>query len=178
MKKTITLLAFVFIGIASFGQTNFKWDVIIDSLDDNQSQLYSKTKLFIGEAWKSAQNVIQNDDKDAGIILVKGLSIQNLYYQMNDHRWTFSYSVKFLMKDNKCRVIINNVYCSAARVAQYEWPHMPVSDTYPTTKGLKITGVNEKRYLQIMTSLKQELQSNVDSYINYVKKPLVNNSDW
>ena len=166
------------IGITSFGQTNFKWDVIIDSLDDNQGQLYSKTKLFIGETWKSAQNVIQNDDKDAGIILVKGISVQNLYYQMNDHRWTFSYSVKFLMKNNKCRIIIEDVYCSAARVAQYEWPHMPVSDVYPSSKGLKITGVNEKRYVQLMISLRTELQSIVNSYTDYVKKPLFNNSDW
>jgi len=163
---------------ASFGQASFQWDVITDSLDDNQSQLYSKTKLFIGETWKSAQNVIQNDDKDAGIILVKGVIIQNLYYQMNDHRWTFSYSVKFLMKDNKCRIIIEDVYCSAARVTHYEWPHMPVSDVYPSSKGMKITGVNEKRYVQIMVSLRQELQSIIDSYIDYVKKPLVNNSDW
>lgn len=180
MKKTKPLLTltFILLGLVSFGQTNFKWDVVTDSLDSDKSQLYSKSKLFIGETWKSAQNVIQNDDKDAGIILIKGVSIQNLYYQMNDHRWTFSYSIKFLMKDNKCRIIIEDVYCSAARVAQYEWPHMPVSDTYPESKGLKITGLNEKRYLQVMTSLKEELQSTVDSYIKYVKKPLVNNSGW
>jgi len=177
--KTLLTLTFTLIGLISFGQTNFKWDVISDSLEDNQSQLYSKTKLFIGETWKSAQNVIQNDDKEGGVILVKGLSIQSLYYQMNDHRWTFNYTIKFLMKDNKCRIVIEDVYCSAARVAQYEWPHMPVAETYPTSKGLKITGVNEERYLTIMTSLKQELQSIVDSYMTAVNKPLVkDNSDW
>jgi len=177
-RKSLLVLALMLISITSFGQANFKWDVIIDSLDDNQDQLYSKTKLFIGETWKSAQNVIQNDDKDAGIILIKGISVQNLYYQMNDHRWTYSYSIKFLMKNNKCRIIIEDVYCSAARVAQYDWPLMPLSDVYPSSKGMKITGVNEKRYIQLMTSLRAELQSIVDSYTDYVKKPLVNNSDW
>ena len=178
MKKTIILLVFVLIGIKSFGQTNFKWDVIIDSLDSNKSQLYSKSKLFIGETWNSAQNVIQADDKEAGIILVKGITIQNLYFQLNDHKWTFSYTIKFLMKDNRCRVIIEDVYCSAARTGQYEWPHLPVADSYPDSKGLKLTGINKKRYLTLMTSLKQELQSIVDSYINYVKEPLIDNSDW
>lgn len=178
-SKTILILIFLLIGEFSFGQTNFKWDVIIDSLEGNQSELYSKTKLFIGETWKSAQNVIQNDDKEAGVILVKGASVQNLFYQMNDHRWTFDYTIKFLMKDNKCRIIIEDVYCSAARVAQYEWPHMPVSDTYPEPKGLKTTGVNESRYLSIMTELKQELQSIVNSYAVAIKKPLVTkDSDW
>tara|TARA_B100000795_G_C22545361_1_gene340413 strand:- start:60 stop:602 length:543 start_codon:yes stop_codon:yes gene_type:complete len=180
MKKTKPLLTLVFIliGLTSFGQTDFKWDVKAESLDKNKSELYSQSKLFISETWNSAKDVIQNDDKDAGIILIKGLSIQNLYYQMNDHKWTFSYTIKFLMKDDRCRVIIENIYCSAARTGQYEWPKMPVSDIYPSKKGLRITGVNEKRYLKVMTSLKQDLQSIVDSYIDYVKKPLVDDSDW
>jgi hypothetical protein len=97
---------------------------------------------------------------------------------MNDHRWTYSYTIKFLMKDNKCRLIIEDVYCTSARVGQYEWAHMPVGDKYPTSKGIRLTGVNEKRYLILMTAMKQELQSIVDSYVNQVKKPLVNNPDW
>ena len=177
--KTQLTIVFFFIGLISYGQTNFEWDVITDSLEDDKSQLYSKTKLFIGEAWNSAQNVIQNDDKDAGVILVKGVSVQNLFYQLNDHKWTFNYSVKFLMKDGKSRIIIENVYCSAARVAQYEWPHMPVADVYPTSKGSKITGVNEKRYHTIMAELKQDLQTIVDAYAEAVKQPLVeSDSDW
>ena len=180
MKKTKPLLtlAFILIGLTSFGQTDFKWDVKTESLDKNKSELYSQSKLFISEMWKSAKDVIQNDDKEAGIILVKGLSVQNLYYQMNDHRWTFSYTVKFLMKDNRCRVIIDDVYCTGARVAQYEWPHMPVADSYPDKKGLRITGVNKKRYSEIMSSLKQDLQTIADSYADYLKKPLVDDSDW
>lgn len=181
MKKNKILFTFIlfFIGLVTFGQTNFKWDIITDSLEDNKSQLYSKTKLFVGETWKSAQDVIQNDDKESGLILVKGISIQNLYYQMNDHKWTFNYTIKFLLKDNKCRIIIEGIYCSAARVAQYEWPHMPVADSYPISKGLKLTGLNEKRYLTVMSTLKQEMQSLVDSYIATVKKPLINSdSDW
>ncbi len=181
MKKSKLLLTKVFIlmSIFSFGQKDFKWDVIIDSLVSDKSQLYSKTKLFIAETWNSAQNVIQNDDKEAGIILIKGLSSQNLYYQLNDHKWTFNYTIKFLMKNNRCRIIIDDVYCSSAKTGQYEWPYMPVSDSYPQSKGYKITGVNEERYLTIMTSLKEELQGIVDSYSNAVKKPLIKNeSDW
>lgn len=178
-SKTLLLLTFILIGLVSLGQSNFKWDVITDSLENNKSELYSKTKLFVGETWRSAQDVIQNDDKESGIILIKGVSVQNLYYQMNNHRWVFNYTIKFMIKDNKCRILIEDVYCSDARVAQYKWPHMPVSDTYPASKGFKTTGVNKDRYLIIMKSLKLELQSIADSYVHEVKKPLViNNSDW
>ena len=159
--------------------TGFKWDVIIDSLDNSKSELYSKTKLFIGQTWKSAQNVIQSDDAESGVILVKGLSIQDVFYQMNNHRWTYAYSVTFMIKDNKCRIIVDNVYCDAARTGSYEWPRMPVADTYPDSKGLITTGVNEARYLELMSTLKAELQSMVNSYSNHVRKPLIEeNSDW
>jgi len=179
MKKVIlTTISILFMTI-SYAQTNFKWDKI-DSIAKNKNELYSLTKMYIGETWKSAQNVIQNDDKEGGAILVKGLSVQNLYYQMNDHKWTFSYTIKFLFKDNKYRVVIEDVYCQSARVAQYDWPLMPVSDTYPAEKGLKTTGVNEVRYLEIMSSLKNELQSIVDGYGSYLKKQNTgsSNSDW
>ena len=178
LKALFTLVAFSTIMISN-GQTDFKWDIISDSLEDNKTELFSKTKLFIGETWKSAQNVIQSEDKEGGIILVKGASVKELVFQLNNHTWTFNYSVKFLMKDNKCRVIIEDVYCSSARCRQYEWPHMPVADAYPESKGLKLTGVNEQRYLTIMASLKQELQSIVDQYMDAVKKPIVtDDSEW
>ncbi len=35
-----------------------------------KTHLYSATKMFIAEFWKSAKDVIQNDDKEAGIILI------------------------------------------------------------------------------------------------------------
>ena len=179
MKKLILTSISMLLFTIAFGQTNFKWDKI-DYIAKNKNEIYSLSKMFIGETWKSAQNVIQNDDKEGGAILVKGLSVQSLFYQMNDHKWTFSYTVKFLFKDNKYRIVIEDVYCQSVRVAQYEWPNMPVSDTYPTEKGLRTTGVNEERYLEIMTGLKKELQSIVDSYESYLKKANSNsnNGDW
>lgn len=179
MKKTISTTISILFILISHAQTNFKWDKI-DSIAKNKNELYSLTKMYIGETWKSAQNVIQNDDKEGGAILLKGLSVQSLYYQMNDHNWTFSYTVKFLFKDKKYRIVIEDVYCQSARVAQYDWPLMPVADNYPAEQGLKITGVNQERYLEIMASLKKELQSIVDGFESYLKKENdnMNNGDW
>ena len=179
MKKVILTAISILFMTFSYAQANFKWDKI-DSIAKNKNELYSLTKMYIGETWKSAQKVIQNDNKEGGAILIKGLSVQSLYYQMDDHEWTFSYTVKFLFKDNKYRIVIEDVYCQSARTTYYEWYCMPVADTYPTEKGLKITGVNEERYLEIMTSLKKELQSIVDSYENYLKNENsnINNGDW
>lgn len=176
MKKLSLTMVSILLMTLSYSQTNFKWDKV-DTISLNKNELYSRTKMFIGETWKSAQDVIQNDDKEGGAVLVKGLSIQNMFYQMNDHRWTFSYSVKFLFKDNKYRIVVEDVFCQSARAGIYDWPRMPVADTYPTEKGLKITGVNQERYLQLMSALKMELQSIVDSYEKYLKKDETD-GDW
>ena len=169
--KTFFAIGLLFIGLMSFGQSNFKWDVVIDSLDNNKSELYSKSKTFIKEARKSANDVIQNDDKEGGVIFVKGLNFQSLRYKASDHRWRFSYSIKFLMKDYECRIIIDDVLCTSAKVGSYNWPKMPVADSYPESKGIRITGVNKVRYTTIMDSLKGELQFVVNSYVSSLKKP-------
>ncbi len=172
MKKiALTTLTLLFANI-NFAQTNFQWEKR-DSVAKTKAQLYSDTKMFIAEEWKSAQSVIQNDDKEVGMILVKGLSSQTLFFQMNSHNWTFSYTVSFFMKENKYRILINNVSCTAARCQQNEWPHIICSDTYP---GWWETSLNEERYKQLMLALKTELQIIVDSYDKYIKSP--SKSDW
>ena len=180
-NQFLILILLLIIGLKSHAQSEIKWDVIIDSLTDNRSQLYSKTKLFIGETWKSAQNVIQNDDKEAGIILVKGITTRNMDYQLHNHRWTFAYSVKFFLKDHKCRIVLDNIYCESARYGQYEQHKkqcLPILDKYPAKKGNKITGLNEKKYVQLIISLRMELQAIVDSYKIHINEPLIDNPDW
>ena len=174
MKKIIFFTGVLLMFAYGFAQTNFQWEKI-DSISKAKAQIYSDTKMFIAEAWKSAQNVIQNDDKEAGMILVKGSSSQTLFFQMNSHTWTFSYTVSFFMKEKKYRIVINNVYCSSARCQQYEWPHIPCSDTYP---GWGKTSLKEDKYTVLMTTLKTELQNIVDSYEKYIKVPSKSNEDW
>ena len=179
MKKLLFTIAIGLVGMTAQAQTNFKWDEV-DSISKTKTELYSLTKMYIAETWKSAQDVIQNDDKDGGMILVKGVSIQKPFYQMHTHNLVFSYSVKFLFKDNKYRIIIENVYCQSHRVEVYDWALMPVADTYPTEKGLRITTTNEEKYLEIMASLRNELQLIVDGYELYLKnnKGVTTNHDW
>lgn len=176
MKK-ILLLCMLFVGINLMSQETFQWDIRGETSKD-KSQLYSDVKMFIAEYWKSAQNVIQNDDKEQGLIVLKGLDRENLVFQLNDHIWTYVYTIKFYVKDNKYRIVIDNVYCESARCGGYNWPLMPVADKYPENNGFRMTGINEKRYDILMTSLKANLQSIVDSYQKYMLKESPTTEDW
>jgi len=64
MKKVFIVLSLCLSQIV-FAQNDFKWETI-DSTFNSKDQLYSLTKTFIAEKWKSANDVIQNDDKEGG----------------------------------------------------------------------------------------------------------------
>jgi len=169
MKSILLTLFSFFIILFASAQENFEWDVR-DSLEVTKAALYSKVKMFIAETWKSADDVIQNDDKEGGVVLIKGLSSHEVFYEMNNHVLTYSYNVKFQFRENECRLVIENVMCSRHRVGYNEWGLMPVSDSYTWTKkeGRRITKVNAKHYMTLMTALKSDLQTIADDFVVYI----------
>jgi hypothetical protein len=155
--------------------SGFVWNKT-DSITKTKNQIYSDTKMFIAETWKSAKNVIQNDDKEGGMILVRGASVQSQFFQLNDHTWTYFYHVKFYMKENKFKIVIDNVTCESAICGAYNWPLLQPNDgEYP---GYVKTSLSEDRYQELMTSLKNELQSIYYGYLKYIKTPSASIEDW
>lgn len=150
--------------------------VVLDALvGTNSRETYDRSTPD-----KIALKEILNDDKETGTIVVKDAFEQTLYYQLNSHIWIFSYNVTFYCKDidslnSKFKVAINNVHCSKAWSGSYEWPRIDCSDIYP---GWGKTSLNEKRYFQLMSALKTELQSIIDSYVKYIKDPSESSSNW
>jgi len=182
MKNTIIAIAFALVGTACLAQQNFKWDEK-DSIAKTKDQIYSAAKMFIAKKWNSAQNVIQNDDKEAGSILVKGISVQEVPHQLNMFTYTYHYTVTFQMKDNKYRIIIDNVYCESAKpVGQAKYTIQkiqPFEGKYIKPKGdVWGTELPEDKAMGMMRKFKAELQSIVNDYEKYIKSPTTGNGDW
>ena len=172
MKSFLTaILLVIFMG--GFAQTDFKWDKV-DSVAKTKAQIYSDTKMFIAEFWKSAQNVIQNDDKEAGMILVKGVSSQDYTFLLHPHHYKYSYTVKFLMKEGKYKLVIDNLICISATCEGNVWPL--IEPTENTTK--TVGGMPAAKLTEMMASLKKELQGIVDSYGTYIKTPSATKENW
>ena len=138
--------------------------------------------MFIADNWKSAQNVIQNDDREGGNILVKGLTQTirvNRGLMVSD--FTFSYTIKFMFKDNKYKFVIEDVRCHSHWIPGSKGGEAActiVSETYPTEKGFGLTGLaSEKKYLDLMDNLKKDIQAIYDSYITYINKKSAD-SNW
>lgn len=163
-----------------FGQKNFVWEKV-DTSSKTKNQLYSDTKMFIADKWNSAQNVIQNDDKEGGNILIKGLTQKirvNRGLSVDDY--TFSYTIKFMFKENKYRMVIDDVRCHSSWVTTNTTTQggcTIVSETYPTEKGFALTGLaSEKKYLDLMGRLKEDIQGIYDEYIKYISKKSAENN--
>ncbi len=176
MKRiALTSLALFFVNTI-FSQSNFKWEKS-DSISKTKIEIYSITKLFISEYWKSSQDVIQNDDKEAGIILVKGISNKFTFTSMGaTYAYKYSYNVTFRMKDSKYKFTIENVKCYSTVGSSFDnkliiEPHELDNCPYKEKKfGEKCN--------QIMTSLKSELQSISDNYENAIKSAKKTEGDW
>ena len=176
MKSSILLSLMIFMTTFLHSQVNYEWQ-IKDSLKLTKSEIYSTTKQFIGITWKSSKDVIQNDDQDAGVILLKGLTIPIQFMQAGaTYSYTYSYDVIFKMKDGKYFLTINNVKCHSTVGSSFDnkffiEPHENANCEYSTKK------FGEKcNYL--MSELKLQLQNMADSYVKYLNSETSSDGDW
>ena len=165
--STIAILSFTL----TFSQTNFRWEKI-DSVPKTKSKIYSDTKMFIAETWKSSKNVIQNDDKEGGAIFIEGTINKIGGSGLRSATFWYSYNVKFYMKEQKYRILIENVEFKSSDRAGWtaavasEWP------------GGWSCSLMEKPWSELMTSLKTDMQNIINDYEKYIKMPSGSNDGW
>lgn len=180
MKLFILFFCGILISNAAFGQTNFRWEKT-DSVSKTKAQIYSDTKMFISETWRSTKDVIQNDDKENGIILIKGLAVRNIVAMNGRYIYTYVYTVTFKQKDGKYKIILDNVHCVSAEESSGKFGSMNLiepfeGDNYPDVG--RQWGASKRKMIEMMPLLKQDLQSIVDSYEKYIKKQNASKDDW
>lgn len=75
-----------------------------------RTKIYTKLKIWIADTWKSANDVIQVDNKEGGSVLLKGLSniyVSNNGYQSKLKLW---YTIEFKINDNYILGTVKNIY--------------------------------------------------------------------
>jgi len=109
------LYFYCFIGIVFLGgcaslETRNQYPIdnienIIES-KQNRNQLYSSIKIRISENYSNAKAIIDYEDKDSGVIVIKGKELFSTWYMTA----RLDYWVKIEIKDNKVRYSINNFH--------------------------------------------------------------------
>lgn len=170
--KQILLAVLIISTCSSRAQKDFKWE-LMDSVAKSKNQIYSDTKMFISETWKSANDVIQNDDKDGGAVLIKGKTKQTAKSGLSNLTFWYSYTIKFLMKDNKYKLVIDNVLYDSGPSAMWNSYQLTPSDEFP---GLGKSGMSGKSWAILMEGIRNDLQGIADAYVKKIKEPV--KSDW
>ena len=168
MRKVVLLLVLLGNIFYTYGNS-FEFSKV-DSLNLPKNEIYSLTKMFIADYWNSAKNVIQNEDKEIGLIQVKGLKKLSASYLLIHYcDYYYGYSIRFRIKENKCMIEIYNIQCESAYAdGVVKIPLIqPFEDSNIDSRSLDYR-LSKNKAKQMMTDLKIALQKIVSDYSTFI----------
>jgi hypothetical protein len=76
----------------------------------SKADLFTRAKLWLAGSFKSAKDVVQTEDKDAGIIVGKGYSPISLTFFGHAVPYQLHYTLKLNFKDGKYKYELTDLY--------------------------------------------------------------------
>jgi hypothetical protein len=134
--------------------------------------LYSNAKQWFAETYKSAQDVIQLDDKDAGTVIGKGLFKSGFTVFMDALQVNVHHTVKIYVKDNKYKYEITDFIIDFHVAAS---KYNSASDYEGTLEDF-VKGRNKNNMRKMCTDIDTQVQSMIASLQKEMKSNA--NKDW
>lgn len=118
MKKILLLITIAF--IANFANAQYKYGANSMPISDNgnvvftqvvvaegmtSKQLYANAKMAIAELFKSSNDVIQLDDHENGVLIIKGIDNTSTTYVSSN----VSFTLKLFFKDDRYKMDMSNM---------------------------------------------------------------------
>jgi len=151
--KHLLILFMVFINLSVFSQVQEEYTNTYEDDTSKQSLLYSKSKMYVVDIFKSANNVIQNDDPIYGSIVCKGVVETMGYY--------FSFTLKIRVKDGASKITVTDIFNSSA---PYKYSKLNMSKY----EGIWKNNITKNQYVNIMGSVHRQLDRIIDDYDNFM----------
>lgn len=141
------------------------WDRVLN-IDATQYELFLKAKRYISD-----NNGTQYADEENNIVIA--FLLTKARYEATSvvfNNLTFEYRLQILTKDNKIRVIIDNVKC-----AEKKYNGLPASTTYPGAE----YNLEMDKFYAVMKDLRYVLNNEIINIETEIKKPLIEiDNDW
>lgn len=127
MKTISMFLTFIFFSSSASLQQSAKADFDnsgniffqrIDSINKSKDELFSISKEWIVNTFKSGKAVIELEDKEKGIIIGKGATEKTI--TKYNFKIFYLYTIKIEMKDSKARLTIYNIYSKGTGLEGHE----------------------------------------------------------
>jgi hypothetical protein len=135
-------------------------DVIHVDSSITKSELFNRAKAWIAMEYKSANAVIQMEDKDAGILIGKGIfTVQWSTTLVKNLVTKVPHTIKLLFKDGKYK---------------YEITDLSYLDDYGNSINLETepTGFGKKTKEKFLFAVNDEIMSTINSLENAMSKPM------
>ena len=174
MKKLL-LIAFAVISCSNiFSQASFEFSKS-DSVNMSKEQIYTKSKMFITDTWKSTKSVLQNDDKDGGVIQLKGRYETNGVFTLSgNYFYYYDYTVRIRVKENKYKIEIYDIFCSDVKCTASSRTGILIQPFDGNGDDVKTSnfsgGISKKKAVEMMVELRAYFNSIVTSYSEYISK--------
>lgn len=102
-------------------------------------------------------------------------------FMLNEYTYVYNYTLTFKMKDNKYKIILDNVYCESAYAHGSALDITKIDpfdgDNCPETGTMRNPGLPRKKAIAMMASFKSELQAIIDRYSEFIQMPSAS-GDW
>ena len=125
--------------------------VKVDSL--SKKQIYDRAKMFFVETFKSAKDVIQLDDPDAGTIIGKGNASYSYFNVAATAVLTVYFTIKIEVKDNRYRYTITDIRYGQYKLDPAEfWNYPKMNKKHAAALGAELRNI-EKLLLKSMNAV-------------------------
>jgi hypothetical protein len=164
-----------------------KFDTIIVA-KGTKDDLYKKAKIWLGEEFNSAKDVIQTEDKEDGYILGKGNFKYTyiLYYTKKKEIKSFTnpetnrakFTIKLFIKEDKVKLVISDIY-KVSQVSGFEESEIKFSNfEYEIVKrGITSNDIKEKASALSMQSEIKSIENNINQIITSLSNSLKRKSE-
>lgn len=166
MKKII-FIPFIFLCLTVFGQkkdTMITYSHVVNVPHQIKDSLFQKAKNWFAATLKNSEGFTQNFNEQSGEL--SGNSVITVTAKTSDPtEKTYDYAINFethiYVKDNQYKYVFTNFY-----VSNFEW------FITSAPKPEYFTNMPNKEQEQVWNSLKKNIESNVSSLTNSLKKAM------
>ncbi len=109
----LSVIAFIVVGCSSLDYTKVspeKSDVarVVDVPGIDKAALYDRASMWVASTFVSAQDVVQNKNKEAGRIMGRGIVTIYIAGGLTQVPFNYRYAIRIDVKDNKARIQFND----------------------------------------------------------------------
>lgn len=158
-------------------ETGIEFSRVIQAPDYiNKEELYNKCLELMATAYKDAKEVIQNKDKDLGLIFGKGIFVENIYSNLvgNMGYRECNHTIKVEVREGRFKVTINveDIHI----VMAYLDATYPIKSFYPFWKDCPLKKIDDS--FNATYFVYKDAISVLNHFEEEIIKKQINDNDW